>query len=231
MVAKKAIIISTSHDRYPSGSDDQIGVWAEELVAPYYVFTQAGYDVTVASIKGGKIPVDPNSLQGDFKTEDVKKFWADDSKMKLLEESVALESISGKEYDIVFVPGGHGIVFDGPGNKKLASVLSDAYAAGKVVGSVCHGPAGLVDAVAPDGKPLVSGKRVAGFSNTEEEAVGKTKLVPFLLEDRLQELGGNYEKKGDWAEFAIKDGRLVTGQNPQSSAKAAKYCLEAAASA
>lgn len=231
MVAKKALIISTSQDQYPDDKSMSIGTWAEELVSPYYVFSQAGYDVTIASVKGGKIPVDSASLQGDFKTADVKKFWADDSKMKLLEESVALESVSGKEYDIVFLPGGHGIVFDGPGNKKLANVLSEAYAAGKVVGAVCHGPAGLVDAVGPDGKPLVSNKRVAGFSNTEEEAVGKTKLVPFLLEDRLKELGGKYEKTGDWAEFAIKDGRLVTGQNPTSSTKTAKYCVEVASSA
>lgn len=226
MGGKKAVIISTSQATYPNSSE-KTGVWAEELVAPYYVFKSAGFDVTVASIKGGQIPIDDNSLQGDFKTADVTKFWGDDSKMQLLKESVALESISGKEYDIVFVPGGHGIVFDGPGNKKLASVLTEAYAAGKVVGSVCHGPAGILEATGPDGKSIVSGKKVTGFCNTEEEAVGKTNKVPFLLEDRMKALGGKYEKKGDWADFSLQDGRLITGQNPQSSASAAKLCVEA----
>ncbi|KAL0019118.1 hypothetical protein WJX79_001262 [Trebouxia sp. C0005] len=201
MPSKKAVIISTSQATYPN-SNDKTGVWAEELVAPYYVFTNAGFDVTVASIKGGQIPVDEASLQGDFKTADVSRFWGDDSKMQLLKESVALASISGKEYDIVFVPGGHGIVFDGPGNKKLASVLTEAYSSGKVVGAVCHGPA-------------------------EEEAVGKTDKVPFLLEDRMKALGGKYEKKGDWSDFCLRDGQLVTGQNPQSSASTAKLCVEA----
>ncbi|KAL3142602.1 hypothetical protein ABBQ38_002919 [Trebouxia sp. C0009 RCD-2024] len=227
MTAKKAVIISTSQATYPN-SGDKIGVWAEELMAPYYVFAEAGYDVTIASIKGGEIPVDEASLQGDFKTADVTKFWADDIKMKLLKESVALDSISGKEYDIVFVPGGHGIMFDGPGNKKLAAVLTEAYASGKVIAAVCHGPAGMVDATGSDGKSVFNGKRVTGFCNTEEEAVGKTDKVPFLLEDRMKALGGKYEKKGDWNDFSITDGRLVTGQNPQSSASTARKAVEAA---
>lgn len=227
MPGKKALIISTSQERYPN-SDETTGVWAEELVAPYYVFENAGFDVTVSSIKGGQIPIDDNSMQGDFKTADVKKFWADESKMQLLKESVALASISGKEYDIIFVPGGHGIAFDGPGNKKLASVLTEGYGAGKVIGSVCHGPCGIIEAVGPDGKSIINGKKVTGFCNTEEEEVGKTGKVPFLLEDRMKALGGKYEKKGNWADFSLRDGNLITGQNPQSSASAAQLCVEAA---
>lgn len=222
-MTKKVLIISTSHsDKGNTG--EKTGLWLEELAAPYLIFKEQGYDVTIASIKGGNISLDPNSLQGDFYTEAAKQFAENEETAKLIKESVALESVED-EYDAIYLPGGHGAVWDFPGNKKLASLLTSAYASGKIVSSVCHGPAGLLDPKDGD-KPLVSGKKVAGFSDSEEEAVGGTNIVPFLLEQKLKELGALYTKNSnDWGEYAVVDGRLVTGQNPGSSALVAKHVV------
>mmetsp|Transcript_69534 Transcript_69534/g.220133 ORF Transcript_69534/g.220133 Transcript_69534/m.220133 type:complete len:227 (+) Transcript_69534:461-1141(+) len=226
-MGKSVLIVSTSHEPLGDVADKKTGLWAEELMGPYYVLTEAGFDVTVASVKGGKIPIDAGSLGDNFKTDAVKKFMGDAAKMKLIEESVALSAATA-DYDAIFLPGGHGTCWDFVGNAPLAGLVSKMFGAGKVVGAVCHGPMGLVD-VKVDGKSIVSGKKVTGFTNTEEEAVGLTKVVPFLLEDKLKELGGLYEKSGDWSDFAVRDGNLITGQNPQSSVAAAKLMVEALA--
>jgi putative intracellular protease/amidase len=219
----KVLIISTSHKQLGSTGEDT-GLWLGELSGPYYIFANAGFDVTVASPKGGNIPIDAASLADNYKTPSDDKFLADSSAKAAIEQSVALDSIS-EEYDAYFLPGGHGVMWDFPGNQKLAGLISSAFANGKVVSAVCHGPAGLLDATAPNGKPLVSGRKVTGFTNTEEEAVGKTQAVPFLLEDKLKEAGGLYERGDDWAPYAVVDGRLVTGQNPFSSEKVAELVV------
>jgi putative intracellular protease/amidase len=221
MAGQKVLIVCSNHNKL--GDTDQVtGVWAEEVASPYYFFKDAGYDVTIASIKGGEVPIDPDSLHGDFKTPAAEEFVTSNDTQQQLRESVALASVKGTEYAAIFLPGGHGIAFDGPNNPKLAEVLTEAYKAGKVVSAVCHGPCGLVDAKNESGKSIVDGKKVTGFSNSEEEAVGKTKVVPFLLEDKLKELGGKYSKGEDWSSHVEVDGHLVTGQNPQSSEETAK---------
>eukprot|EP00891_Asterochloris_glomerata_P005516 jgi/Astpho2/5516/Aster-x1298 len=203
----KAIAVCTNHQKLLDGTST--GCWMEELAAPYYIFKAEGWSVDVASMKaslpGGKVPMDPASMEGDFFTEAAKKFAQENS--SLLDSTPAVSSLKPEEYDVVFFPGGHGPVFDG----NLASdFVTKSYAAGKILCSVCHGPAVFVQGPKnPEGKPLVSGKKVTGFSNSEEAAVGKTKLVPWLLEG------------ADWSPYVVADGRLVTGQNPQSSEKMA----------
>jgi putative intracellular protease/amidase len=222
---KKVLIICSNHNKL-GDTDDVTGVWAEELATPYYTFKDAGFDITIASIEGGEVHIDPASLHGDFKTRHAEKFCINEQTQQQLRESAALADVNGMEYDAIFLPGGHGIAFDGPNSRMLAEVLTEAYKAGKVVSAVCHGPCGLVNATNESGKPLVDGKTVTGFSNAEEEAVGKTKVVPFLLEDKLKELGGKYTKGEDWHSHVEVDGNLVTGQNPQSSEETAKAVVD-----
>lgn len=225
VVKGQVLIVCTSHDRMDG---EPTGCWLEELAAPYYVFKDSGYDVTISSVKGGPVPMDPSSLAENFQSESTRKFQADDEAQQQLHHSVPLSQITEpKSYDAVFLPGGHGTVFDFIPNPHLAEIVSTLFNSGKVVSAVCHGPAGLLEAKDTNGKPIVAGRRVTGFSNSEEEAVGKTKLVPFLLEDKLKELGGKYEKTGDWQVHAVADGKLVTGQNPQSSHKTAELVVHA----
>lgn len=221
------LAIATLHDKL-GDSGQPTGLWISELAEPYYVFKEAGYDVTIASPKGGAIPIDPASQQGDFYTSEAKRFLeADDEAKQSLHNSVPLDQVTEPEsYDAIFLPGGHGPVYDLAKSQKAGDILTKAYAAGKIVAAVCHGPAGLV--LAKDGdKPLVSGKKVTGFSNSEERAVGKDKYVPFLLEDKLKELGGKYECTGDWQPFVVQDGRLITGQNPASSKELGEKVVKA----
>jgi len=225
MSQKKVVIISTSANALPSGT--ATGLWLEELASPYYLFKDAGFDVTVASVKGGEIPVDEASLQGDFLTPTAKKFQSDEAAIKQLKESVALASLE-EQYDAYYLPGGHGAAVDFPDNETLQKLLGAAWDNGKIVSSVCHGPIGLVNVKSPKtGKHIVEGKRVTGFSNTEEEAVGKTKEVPELLEDGLKRAGGDYSKKGDWEPYAIADGKLILGQNPSSSEQVGELVVKA----
>ncbi|KAJ7527071.1 hypothetical protein O6H91_16G035000 [Diphasiastrum complanatum] len=224
MASKRILIVSTSHDRL-GDTGSPTGLWLEELAAPYYIWKSKGFSVDIASIKGGKIPLDPASLSEGSTTEYTKKFSNNEHNLKeALQNSISVKDVS-ETYDAIFLPGGHGVVYDFPGNPDLVAVIEKLVAQDKIVAAVCHGPAGLVGPTAPNGEPIVIGKKVTGFSNTEEEAVGKTKVVPFLLEDKLKELGGLYERAPDWHPFAVADGKLITGQNPQSSEKVAQLVV------
>jgi putative intracellular protease/amidase len=222
------VIVATQHTEL-LGGHGKTGAWAEEVAEPYYVFKEAGYSVTLATPSGGKITWDDVSLAGDAKTAGVTKFLNDDEASKAVSNTVALSKISPDDFAAVFLAGGHGAAFDFPGNKVLADLLTNAYKKGKVVSAVCHGPAGLVDALNPEGKPLVSGLKVTGFSNSEEVAVGKTDAVPTTPEDQLKGLGGLYSKGADWSSYVQSDKKLVTGQNPASSAATAKAVVDALA--
>ncbi len=225
--SRHILLITTSHAELGT-TGRHTGLWFEELATPYYAFLDAGATVDIASVAGGPVPIDPNSLaEGDKTPASVARFQRDPAAMRKLESSLPLATLKAADYDAVFLPGGHGTMWDLPASTALAALLSTAWAEGKVVSAVCHGPAGLVNARDVDGKPLVSGRRVAGFSNSEEDAAGLSKAVPFLLETRLRELGGRYEKGPDFQPFAVRDGRLVTGQNPQSSGKVAALVLQA----
>lgn len=201
------------------------------MATPYYLWKMHGFQVDIASVKGGDVPWDPASKTGDFLTSEAKAFLEDENAVKLTQSTKSLaELLEGKpelEFDALFLPGGHGIVFDGPENKELKQMVERFWNAGKIVSAICHGPAGLLSACDAKGEPLVKGKRITGFTDNEERAVKKENIVPFLLESKLKEMGAEFVKSelGDWTPMAVSDGKLVTGQNPQSSAK----CAEAVA--
>ena len=225
MTAARILIIVTSHAELGS-TGKKTGFWLEELAVPYRELTRAGAHVDIASPLGGKPPVDPSSANNP--AGEVAAFLADADATRKLDSTQRLDQVTEK-YDAVFVAGGHGAVFDLASSPVVADVLSRTYASGGVVAAVCHGPGALVNARKPDGSPLVAGHRVTGFSNEEEQAVGLTEVVPFLLESRLIELGGRYEHAGQWQPFAVRDGQLVTGQNPASSGVTARETLAALA--
>jgi putative intracellular protease/amidase len=218
VMRKNVLLIVTSHAELGT-TGTKTGFWLEELAAPYYELVEAGFDVTIASPKGGKPPADPKSESSDAAS--VKRFLADQTAMGLLETTKPLASVTEK-FDAYFVVGGHGVMWDLAEDADLVRLLGGANEDGRVVAAVCHGPA----AFAKLGK-VVSGRRVTGFSNEEEDAVGLTPIVPFALESKLVELGGKYERGPKWGAFAVRDGNLVTGQNPASSAKVAKLVVEA----
>ena len=201
------------------------------MAAPYWALTDAGHDITIASVKGGKPPIDPNSLDDDpaKRPAPVTRFLDDATASAKLENTPAVATLDVADYDAVFLPGGHGTMWDFAKNDDIARLVSGIYAKDGVVGAVCHGPAGLLGATKPDGTPLVAGLRVNGFTDSEENTVGLTDQVPYLLESRLRELGGKFEGKDDWAAFAVTDGRLVTGQNPQSAEKVGEQLVAALA--
>lgn len=225
--AIKILIILTSHAAI-GDTGKTTGVWFEELATPYYEFVDAGAKVDIVSIDGGKVPIDPGSLKPKGENEpSVERFLADQNAMSAIKASGKVTDVASGAYDAIFLPGGHGTMWDLPASDDLAALLSKAWSEGKVLAAVCHGPAGLVNVKDADGKPVVSGRRVAGFSNAEEKAAGLDKVVPFLLESRLRELGGHYESGPDFQPFAIQDGKLVTGQNPSSSQQTARLTLQA----
>ena len=202
------------------------GFWVEEVAAPFYLFKDHGFEVIFASPNGGPCPVDAGSISGDFFTAPAKKFMHDPEGIGALCHSTKLSEVDWSGVDAIFLAGGHGTCVDFVDQPSLTKGVETLYAADKVVSAVCHGPTGLVDAKKPDGSPLVAGKKVAGFADSEEEAVQLTKTVPFLLESKLKELGGLYEKTDDWHVKACVDGKLVTGQNPQSSEAVAKEVIK-----
>lgn len=223
----KALFILTSHDTL-GDTGKPTGFYWEELAAPYWILSDAGWQIELASIKGGKPPADPSSAEGDAVTDEVRRLLADEAVMNKLENTTKVEDVEVSGCDIVFLPGGHGTMWDLPNSKALGDLLGRAFDKGAVVGAVCHGPAGLLSARLASGDPLVHGRRVAGFTNSEEDAVGLSDVVPFMLEDQLKAQGGHHQKGPDWQPFAVADGNLVTGQNPASSAKVARLMLKAA---
>lgn len=223
----KALFILTSHDTL-GDTGKPTGFYWEELAAPYWILSDAGWQIELASIKGGKPPADPSSAEGDAMTDEVRRLLADEAVMNKLENTTKVEDVEVSGCDIVFLPGGHGTMWDLPNSKALGDLLGRAFDKGAVVGAVCHGPAGLLSARLASGDPLVHGRRVAGFTNSEEDAVGLSDVVPFMLEDQLKAQGGHHQKGLDWQPFAVADGNLVTGQNPASSAEVARLMLKAA---
>jgi putative intracellular protease/amidase len=218
------LMILTSHDQL-GDTGKKTGFWLEELAAPYYVFKDAGLDVTLASPKGGQPPLDPKSDAPGAQTQATRRFKADVKATTALADTHVLAEIDAKDYDAVFFPGGHGPLWDLANDVHSIDMIEDMLAAGRPVALVCHAPGILKNVQSADGSALVKGKKVTGFSNSEEKASGLTQVVPFLLEDMLKEHGANYSNMADWSEYAVEDGLLITGQNPASSAKAAQMLL------
>lgn len=226
MLTKLKILMILTSSATMGEPDKPTGLWFEELATPYYAFVDAGASVTLASIKGGPAPIDPRSVKARGENEDsVDRFLGEGKASDALEATTPVEDVDISTYDAVFLPGGHGTMWDLP----QSTALDAAWAQGKVIAAVCHGPAGLVNVKDETGAPLVRGRRITGFTDSEERAVGLAEAVPFLLETRLRALGGRYESVADFQPFAIADSRLVTGQNPASSALTAKLTLEALA--
>lgn len=221
----KLLIVLTSHDQL-GNTGEKTGFWLEELAAPYYVFKDAGVQLTLASVKGGQPPLDPKSSDPASQTDATRRFEADAPARAALAATRKLADVSIDEFDAVFYPGGHGPLWDLAQDAHSIALIERAIAAGKPVAAVCHAPGVLRHAKAPDGKPLVQGKSVTGFSNTEEQAIGLTEVVPFLVEDMLKANGGRYSKADDWQPHVAIDGLLITGQNPASSEPVAHALLE-----
>ncbi|CAK0785385.1 hypothetical protein CVIRNUC_008593 [Coccomyxa viridis] len=188
------------------------GCWLEEMAAPYYILKKRGFEPTIASPAGGKIPLDPRSTQEGQLSATSKNFLKDNEAMDKLNNSVRTSEVDPDDFVALFVPGGHGIMVDGP--KDMKPLVETFAKQGKLVSAVCHGPAAFTEAEL-DGQPIVKGKKVTSFSNSEEEKIGGTKAVPFLLEDRLKERGAHYHKGEDWSPFVVTDSKMITGQNPQ----------------
>lgn len=221
----KILMVLTSHNQL-GNTGKPTGFWLEEFAAPYYVFHDAGLKITLASPKGGQPPLDPKSDEPDAQTDDTRRFRSDTAAQKLLANTEKLENIHADDYEAVFYPGGHGPLWDLAEDTHSIKLIEQFWAAGKPVAAVCHAPGVLRKVTKPDGSPLVKGKRVTGFTNSEEEGVGLTSVVPFLVEDELKKAGGLFERTDDWGEYAVVDGHLVTGQNPASSAIAAEELLK-----
>jgi putative intracellular protease/amidase len=218
------LMILTSHDQL-GDTGEKAGFWLEEFAAPYYVFKDAGANITLASPKGGQPPLDPKSDAPDAQTDATRRFRADAEGTAALAATHGLADVAGADYDAVFYPGGHGPLWDLANDAHSIALIEGALAADKPVGLVCHAPAALKNVHAPDGSPIVKGRKVAGFTNGEEAAVGLTDVVPFLVEDMLTANGGLYSKGPDFAPYVIDDGMLITGQNPASSEAAARMVL------
>ncbi|WP_295210192.1 type 1 glutamine amidotransferase domain-containing protein [uncultured Brevundimonas sp.] len=221
----KILLVLTSHDQL-GDTGKKTGFWLEELAAPYYALKDAGAEIVLASPKGGQPPLDPKSDDPDAQTDDTRRFKADPEAQAALASTVVLSSVKAEDFDAVFYPGGHGPLWD-LANDADSIALIEAFAkADKPTGFVCHAPGVLKSVNGPDGKPLVNGRKVTGFTNSEEEAVGLTDVVPFLVENVLTANGGDYSKGPDWDSYVLTDGKLVTGQNPGSSHAAAEALLK-----
>lgn len=219
------LIVLTSHSEL-GNTGKKTGFWTEEFAAPYYKLIDAGANITLASPKGGQPPIDPKSEEPGAQTEATKRFDNDTSLQQLLANTNKLSDVNAVDFDAVFFPGGHGPLWDLTTDVHSIKLIEAFLKAKKPVAAVCHAPAVLLNAKAETGEPLVKGKKVTGFTNTEEDAVGLTDVVPFLLEDELKNKGGIYSKKEDWASYVVTDGLLITGQNPASSEEAAEVLLQ-----
>lgn len=224
------LMILTSHDQL-GDTGHKTGFWLEEFAAPYYVFKNAGANITLASPLGGQPPLDPKSDEVDFQTPATEKFKNDSEGKQALANTIKLTDINVNDYDAVFYPGGHGPLWDLAEDTDSIAIIESLMAADKYVSAVCHAPAVLRHAKNSDGSYLVAGKKVTGFSNSEEAAVELTDVVPFLLEDELQAKGGIFSKGEDWHPYAVSDGKLITGQNPGSSELVAQILIEKLGSA
>jgi putative intracellular protease/amidase len=216
----KILIVITSHDQL-GDTGKKTGFWLEELAAPYYVFKDAGAKITLASPKGGRPPLDPKSNDPEFRTELTARFEKDHAAEAQLDATLRLDSVAQQDFDTVFYPGGHGPMWDLANDERSTTLIESFLAAGKPVGAVCHGTAALRHVKTPQGKLLVADREVTGFTNGEEEAVGLTKIVPFLVEDEMLKRRAVFSKRANWAVHVVEDGPLVTGQNPASSGPAA----------
>lgn len=217
-------MVLTSHDQL-GNTGKKTGFWLEEFAAPYYVFKDAGADITLASPRGGQPPLDPLSDAEDAQTEATKRFKADEAVQKALADTATLSTVAADKFDAVFYPGGHGPLWDLAEDKDSIKLIEAFAASDRPVAAVCHAPAVFRHTKGPDGKSLVSGKKATSFTNSEEEAVGLTDVAPFLVEDMLTAKGAIYQSGDDWASFVVVDGKLVTGQNPASSAEAARKLI------
>lgn len=220
----KILMVLTSHDRL-ANTGDKTGFWLEEFAAPYYTFKDAGATITLASPAGGQPPLDPKSDQPEAQTEFTERFKADEEAQQALATTSPLSDIDANDFDAVFYPGGHGPLWDLAVSKQSIALIEDFVTQDKPIAFVCHSPAALKN-VKIDGEYLVKGKKLTGFSNTEEIAVGLQDVVPFMLEDALKENGALYEKGADWQSYVVTDGLLITGQNPASSEATAKQLLQ-----
>jgi putative intracellular protease/amidase len=220
----KIAIILTSHTIL-GNTGRPTGFWLEEFTAPYYTFKDAGVEVTVASPKGGQPPIDPKSDDPNSQTDSMQRFKKDPDTQRVLANSVRLADVRADEHDSIFYAGGHGPMWDLTNDENSIALIEAFYNAGKPVAAVCHGPC-VFRKVTYEGQPIVKGKRVTSFTNDEEEAVGLTKVMPFLVEDELKRLGGHFEKVANWEVLTVVDGRLITGQNPASSGPTARELLK-----
>ena len=220
------LIVLTSHDQL-GDTGNKTGFWLEEFASPYYYLKDAGVSVTLASPLGGQPPLDPKSHEPDFLTDDTRRFDDDQAAQDELANTIKLSEVEIEKFDAVFYPGGHGPLWDLHNDRDSIALIESFIAAGKPVATVCHAPAVLLKARDKKGNPLVMGKRVTGFSNSEEAAVELTDVVPYLLEDELASLGGLYQKVDDWHPLAVVDGLIITGQNPGSSTAVAEALLKA----
>ena len=221
----KILMVLTSHDKL-GNTGEKTGFWLEEFAAPYYVFKDAGAAITLASPRGGQPPLDPKSDDPASQTESTHRFKADSAAQAVLASTLKLREVSAGDFDAVFYPGGHGPLWDLAEDASSIALIEAMLAAGKPVASVCHAPGVLRHPKTPEGAPVVKGKAVTGFTNTEEQAVGLTQVVPFLVEDMLKQNGARYSKLADWQPYVVTDGLLITGQNPASSEPAAKALLK-----
>jgi putative intracellular protease/amidase len=220
----KVLIVLTSHDQL-GNTGRKTGFWLEELAAPYYAFKEAGAEIVLASPQGGRPPLDPKSNEPGFQTELTRRFEGDADAMAQLASTVRLDSVSQADFDTVFYPGGHGPLWDLAEDRASIALIEAFLAADKPVALVCHAPGVLRHVRTPAGRPLVEGKQVTGFTNSEEAAVELTDIVPFLVEDELKAKGGIFSRGADWSSYVVRDGLLITGQNPGSSEETAKVLL------
>ena len=221
----KVLIVLTSHDQL-GDTGKKTGFWLEEFASPYYHLKDAGVQVTLASPRGGQPPLDPKSHEPDFQTDDTRRFDDDQAAQNELANTAKLAEMKVEDFDAVFYPGGHGPLWDLHNDNDSIALIEGFIASGKPLATVCHAPAVLLKAKDRNGDPLVKGKQVTGFSNSEEAAVELMDIVPYLVEDQLIAMGGVYQKVEDWNSLAVVDGLIITGQNPGSSAAVAEALVK-----
>lgn len=225
LIVMKILIVLTSHSEL-GDTGKKTGFWVEEFAAPYYALADAGAEITLASPKGGQPPIDPKSEEAEAQTKFTQRFDKDEPLKQKLAHTLKLSSVKASDYDAVFYPGGHGPLWDLTKDAHSIALIEAFHQQNKPIAFVCHAPCALLNVKLPNGDPLIKGKNVTGFSDTEEAGVKLSKVVPLLLEDELKKAGGHYSKGPDWGVYVQTDGLLITGQNPASSAEAAKVLLK-----